>query len=230
MLLGLGEHGLIKPTKNEKAMCPNCGETLIAKCGEINIWHWAHESADCSIEWEPETDWHRWWKTQFIGARLEVINGAHRADVITNRGLVIEIQSSPIQPEQLQAREAHWQSMIWLINGEQFYDRFITYQRAITRSYSKIPEYYYSFRWKQPRKIWFQAKNPIYIHFPQNQTVFAIKKLYDEIPCRGWGYEYHQDHFINLINQGLIGYESKKDGSESKGNYSSPPESRSLSI
>jgi len=34
-----------KATKGAKdALCPCCNKPVIAKCGEIKIWHWAHVS------------------------------------------------------------------------------------------------------------------------------------------------------------------------------------------
>ena len=46
--------------------CPVCEATTIAKCGEKNIWHWAHKGKrKCDHWWENETEWHRNWKNQF---------------------------------------------------------------------------------------------------------------------------------------------------------------------
>ncbi|MBL7893856.1 MAG: hypothetical protein JNK50_01090 [Bacteroidia bacterium] len=39
---------------------------MLAKCGTINIWHWAHEAIENCDDWyEPETQWHRDWKEHF---------------------------------------------------------------------------------------------------------------------------------------------------------------------
>jgi competence CoiA-like predicted nuclease len=48
----LGEHLLfatvggtpkVRATPGARASCPFCARFMIAKCGEINVWHWAHE-------------------------------------------------------------------------------------------------------------------------------------------------------------------------------------------
>ena len=30
------------PTKGAAATCPGCGADMIARCGEVKTWHWAH--------------------------------------------------------------------------------------------------------------------------------------------------------------------------------------------
>jgi competence protein CoiA len=38
----------ISPEPRLKAICSYCESPVIAKCGNINIWHWAHKSLkDC---------------------------------------------------------------------------------------------------------------------------------------------------------------------------------------
>lgn len=55
------------------AKCPICKEPVIAKCGDINIWHWAHKSKkDCDPWAEPESLWHINWKNEFPKEQQEV--------------------------------------------------------------------------------------------------------------------------------------------------------------
>ena len=78
--------------------CRDCGHPMVAKCGQHRVWHWAHwKSKDCD-PWEPETEWHRSWKNQFPVAWREIGHIAqggerHRADVKTERGLVLEFNT-----------------------------------------------------------------------------------------------------------------------------------------
>ena len=80
--------------------CPVCGAEVIAKCGEVKVWHWAHRGRrTCDPWWEHETKWHRDWKNQFPRDWQEKIqrseNGEkHIADVKTDRGEVLEFQHS----------------------------------------------------------------------------------------------------------------------------------------
>jgi len=64
----------IKAQPKQKALCPICNEELIAKCGKIKIWHWAHKSGtDCDDWYEPESAWHLNWKNLFPKKQQEVI-------------------------------------------------------------------------------------------------------------------------------------------------------------
>jgi len=111
----------IRAKHNKKAVCPICGEELIPKCGRIKVWHWAHKKGtDCDEWYEPETDWHRFWKSLVPKEWCEQVikkNGEiHRADILTPTGLVIELQHSPISPDEIEEREEFYENMIWLFD------------------------------------------------------------------------------------------------------------------
>jgi competence CoiA-like predicted nuclease len=95
-----------------KGICPCCESETIAKCGKYKIWHWSHKSQkNCDSWWENETEWHRQWKSYFPIENQEVVHKdidsgeKHIADVKTFNGMVIEFQNSPINVEELKARE-----------------------------------------------------------------------------------------------------------------------------
>jgi len=103
--------------------CPTCDRPVVAKCGEVRIWHWAHLGRRCDDHWqEPETEWHRAWKGHFPVPCQEVVLRAatgekHRADVKTDRGWVIEFQYSFLKPEERRSRDAFYPKLIWVVNG-----------------------------------------------------------------------------------------------------------------
>lgn len=103
--------------------CPICGNPMIAKCGEVRIWHWAHQGKRfCDSWWENESEWHRAWKAQFPDAWQEVVHPAengkkHIADVRTERGWVIEFQRSYISPEERRSRGTFYRKLIWVVDG-----------------------------------------------------------------------------------------------------------------
>jgi len=103
--------------------CPSCGHPMVAKCGEVKIWHWAHQGKrSCDPWWENETEWHRKWKAQFPDAWQEVVHRAndgtkHIADVKTDRGWVIEFQHSYLKPEERRSREDFYPKLIWVVDG-----------------------------------------------------------------------------------------------------------------
>ena len=112
------------PQPRLRATCRVCGSEVIAKCGEVKQWHWAHKAkSDCDHWWENETPWHREWKEHFPLEWQETILRAesgekHVADVRTESGWIIEFQNSNISPEELRSREAFYGSrLVWIVNG-----------------------------------------------------------------------------------------------------------------
>lgn len=103
--------------------CPGCGQPLGTKCGEVRVWHWAHEGRRrCDPWWENETEWHRAWKNHFPTEWQEIIHRSddgerHIADVKTAQGWVIEFQHSAIKPEERRSREGFYQKLVWIVDG-----------------------------------------------------------------------------------------------------------------
>jgi competence protein CoiA len=103
--------------------CPACDHPMVPKCGEVTVWHWAHQTGRfCDLWWENETDWHRGWKGQFPVNWQEVVHEAktgekHIADVKTDRGWVIEFQHSYLKPEERRSRDTFYPKLIWVVDG-----------------------------------------------------------------------------------------------------------------
>jgi hypothetical protein len=83
-----------EPQPKLQGLCTNCQGEMIAKCGRVKIWHWAHKSKlSCDPWWENETEWHRAWKNNFPAEWQEISNidpvtgEKHIADVKTPYGL-----------------------------------------------------------------------------------------------------------------------------------------------
>jgi len=115
-----GERSEPKPKLIGK--CPLHGCEVIAKCGPIKMWHWAHKSkSDCDNWKENETEWHRDWKNCFPVEWQEIPverNGKkHRADVQTCHSWVIEFQHSYLNPEEINARETFYEKLVWVVDG-----------------------------------------------------------------------------------------------------------------
>lgn len=83
----------VRAWPGERAFCPCCNCVLVAKCGSIVSWHWAHMTKDCDPWYEPESEWHIHWKQKFPDKWQEVVIGSHRADLRTPT-TVIELQAS----------------------------------------------------------------------------------------------------------------------------------------
>jgi competence protein CoiA len=104
-------------------LCAACGQPMVAKCGEVRLWHWAHQrSGACDHWWENETEWHRSWKGRFPLDWQEIVHRAeggerHIADVKTDQDWVLEFQHSYIDSEERRSREAFYPKMLWVVNG-----------------------------------------------------------------------------------------------------------------
>jgi len=108
---------------NLSGECPGCSGPMVAKCGEVRIWHWAHQGKRlCDPWWENETEWHRTWKEQFPDEWQEIVHHAengtrHIADVKTERGWAIEFQHSRIESEERSSRNAFYPKLVWVVDG-----------------------------------------------------------------------------------------------------------------
>ena len=72
------------PHPKGKGSCPVCSEEVIAKCGSVNVWHWAHKtSTDCPGA-KLETYWHRQMKEKFPEDQREAIVRNHLGTVIAD--------------------------------------------------------------------------------------------------------------------------------------------------
>ena len=123
MKLALVDGQRREATPDLPGKCPSCGATMVAKCGDVRVWHWAHlGKRHCDFWWEPETEWHRDWKNQFPREWQEITHQAkdgekHIADVKTDHGWVIEFPHSYIRPEELRSRDTFYPKLVWVVDG-----------------------------------------------------------------------------------------------------------------
>lgn len=103
--------------------CLSCDQEMVAKCGKVKVWHWAHKGRrTCDLWWESETEWHRAWKGLFPESWQEVIHKddggeKHIADVKTDQGWVIEFQHSHLKPEERHSRDVFYRKIVWVVDG-----------------------------------------------------------------------------------------------------------------
>ena len=211
----------ILPSKGATAICPDCNEKLIAKCGDIISWHWAHRTGtDCELWGEHESAWHLWWKSQWPKQFVEVPvvrNGKrHRADIRTPDGKVVELQHSFISTEEMHERETFYGDMVWVFDEN---EKFNMGNMEFVERFSTIHGTYYHHHWKHPRKSLLYARKPVYIDLPEESLphsgdMFILKHLntldpqvfdrdfqgydytkdYDKLPF-GWGHSYSRKMF-----------------------------------
>ena len=141
------------------AFCPLCGRSVVAKCGTIKLWHWAHTFAS-NCDWhEPESLWHRSWKERFPEEFREVTMKPHRADVAT-RIMVVEFQKSHISMEDVVKRTLFYKNqrsagLRWVVNTESFESR-VSFSDTPTANSSSMSTFTLPKRrveWEEARRL-----------------------------------------------------------------------------
>jgi len=161
-----------------------CGAPTLAKCGEKNIWHWAHKSKrNCDKWWENETEWHRDWKNRFPVEWQEVVQRAddgekHIADVKTGQGWVIEFQHSHLKLDERRSREVFYKKMLWVVNG-------LRRQRDLKQFVEAVRDHRWEFRGELAATIshedsrivdeWSNSRVPVFFNFGEEVFEFDIK-------------------------------------------------------
>lgn len=144
------------PFPGALARCRLCGSDVIAKCGKINVWHWAHVAgSDCDSWSESLTGWHLAYQRLFPPDRCEVRIGDHRADIMSASSCVVELQHSGISVDNISAWETHYgERMLWIFDAREAYRS----DRIRLRRGSGVS---FQFRWEQPRRSIGRSRRPV---------------------------------------------------------------------
>ena len=173
--------------------CSTCAAPVIAKCGEVNVWHWAHQrQADCDVWSEPVGAWHRAWQEIFPLSCRERVIGPHRADIAVP-GAVIELQDSPLSTAEIRERERFYASrgrFCWVFNVADAAESGRLEVRNPGRG-----DRYRTFRWKHARRSLAACRQPVYLDLGGEQLL-QLGRIYHEAPVGGWGYIVTRQEFI----------------------------------
>lgn len=136
----------------------------------------------------------------------------HIADIIKRDGWVVELQHSPISPEEIWQRERFYGRMFWLFDIRDCRDSNGHWEDAIRISKDyyfprrlvhdhrfdiRSKGNYWTFKWKHPRKHIATASN---IFLDIEVGIFQIKKMYSaETPYSGWGYLWEPEVFTHWL-------------------------------
>lgn len=185
--------------KGQRGKCPKCGNEVIARCGQINIWHWAHKAKKNCDWYSSESDWHREWKALFPSNRVEVYMEGNRADAIDRMGRIWEFQNSYLKGEEIDEREKTYENLLWIwnISNQQkliTFDKYsedalyqvdwykIRYQKICNEKSKKFDSYSEAdeFREKMKSYGWESNMHSIpFINF-QNSTRYQASDIYKE--------------------------------------------------
>lgn len=169
----------IGPEPGGRAECPSCRAVVIAKCGRIVTHHWAHESAkDCDPWAEPDSEWHCGWQAEVPVDWREIVMGPHRADIVTPRGVILELQHSPLSVPEIEERENFYgPGMRWIFDCR---EAFEAGRIDLTRK-----AFGFTFRWRHPRKSIAYCRRPVFLDL--GTELLHMQKMHLDRPCHGWG-------------------------------------------
>jgi competence protein CoiA len=178
------------------ATCPICRGPVVAKCGRIVVWHWAHHTRPECDEWaESDSEWHRSWQTVVPAERREVIMGRHRADIVTTQGLVVEVQHSNLSVDEIAEREFYYSRMVWIFDAREA----VRQERLDLRTKQGSAPNYRTFRWKHPRKSIAACRAQVWLDLG-NDLLLKLGRIYPKAPCGGYGTLHRQQDLIDAIN------------------------------
>ncbi len=173
------------------ALCPGCSESVIPKCGDQRVHHWAHSrNKMCDSWWEPETEWHRNWKSKFPEEWQEDFliddrtGEKHIADIRTDKGFVIEFQHSHINPQERYSRETFYKNLTWVVDGSRLkrdYPRFLKgkeFFKIIRKGLFRAdyPEEYFP-------SAWLESSVPVLFDFQNINTLSSIENTQHLLYC-----------------------------------------------
>lgn len=199
--------------KGGKGICICCNSETIAKCGNINVNHWAHRDlSHCDKWWESESDWHRQWKNLFPVKNQEVIHydsvtgEKHIADIKTDKGLVIELQNSSISIQELYSREKFYGNMIWIVNAIKFKKNIHFFNKLPYKNSNLFSKYKFS-SWKKNNATssYYNKSDYKILKIDELIRSFSIEKLTDEIEN-----EYKGHHLFDWEHKRKVWYTSNR--------------------
>ena len=168
MRFALVEGVRVEPRRRLAAECIYCHLPMVAKCGQYVRWHWAHKwMIGCDPWRESETTWHLMWKDCFPQECQEVVHvdgetgERHIADVKTKGNLVVEVQHSPIAPEELMSREQFYGNMIWIVDAR---DQAGYFTLGTSTDLATCDPMAYHFQWSGRSKLltkWSVSQKPV---------------------------------------------------------------------
>ncbi len=197
MIYALNDRGeKVTATPGATAICPLCSAPLVPKCGQVNVWHWAHVSRDdCDPWYEPETPWHAGWKALVDPLWCEFSLPPHRADIVGNDLTVIELQHSSISPREIAERERFYPKMIWLLDvTDQIMAANGRYRFDLSWQGLGTSRPWVRFTWRWPRRSLLAAKCPLFVDFGSH--LLEVKGFRKRRLLRGWGYILKREAFI----------------------------------
>lgn len=215
-----------EPKPRLKGACPNCRGEMIARCGRLKVWHWAHKGKPlCDQWWENETEWHREWKNHFpiewqeCCLRNRSTGEKHIVKVRAKSGLVIEFQHSYLNSEEQEAREGFYKKMVWVVDGSRLkrdFPRFLKEVKHFEPSHmpgvflASYPEECFQVAWTTRSVAVFFDFEGVPEHRPDNAEKSVWCLMPDRVPGRSVVIALKQKDFVEAVQHGNLVNDLKK--------------------
>jgi hypothetical protein len=158
-------------TPGAHGTCRQCEAPMLAKCGRIVPWHWAHVArvAHCDPWQQPDTRWTLAIKQRLAddGAEIETIvehdGERHIVDALFDGLAILLVSGRYPTPEQIEERERFFGAhTVWIYDADPFIHRVETYRKGGDLR----------FRFKQPVKSLTLIRAPVLWHWePQARSI-----------------------------------------------------------
>lgn len=187
--------------------CPFTNWQVRAHVGEIRqYWAYIGGQPELPPGYENETPWHAAWKMPIEDDSCEVIfgqNNEHRADIVGNNGIVIELQHSPIDIRDVRERIVFYrgitdQRVVWVVDARAYWNRTLKVE------FDKRDEQYnhYPVTWRNRRHWTYHiAQNTdsdLYLDYNiQQDTLLKVWVYQKKLFCR---FVSKKDFFMRHFN------------------------------
>lgn len=177
MLIAVQNQKRIKAYKGaENCSCPICNQEVVAKCGELMIWHFAHKTNDNNcIFGKGKGNWHYLWQNKFPIDCVEYKKDNHIADIFIKE-TAIELQESPISLEEIKERNLSWgDNTIWIVSADKpgFEEQMVNDINTGEHS-NNIYDNLYGLSFNSKNTKW-------YWRYPKKALLFGCKNLYFDL-------------------------------------------------
>ncbi len=199
MLIAILNGERVTPRPRQRgAVCDLCGRPVVARCGPLKIWHYAHVSGRACDHWaEVETRWHLSWKQAFPPDCCEVRLGNHRADVWTPEGRIIEFQHSPIGlPDVLE------RTQFYAPRGDFHWVLDLTHTAWTIPPFEGVRQCDYT--WHRPRRAFQDCATRVWLHLPGEVLLRldCIRREPGVLAWHGQGCALHTADWLAAVRQG----------------------------
>jgi hypothetical protein len=213
--LSVPDWNALPPESRPASFCPECNRPLIAKRGNLVVWHWAHQKNQdrpCAYG-AGETEWHRRWKAAFAMSGFSV-EYPYIAKCESHQGKVYRFDACRVGEEPEKPVLAVWEfvhslsdeyaakdagitsdkiELFWVLDGEKFVSSMSKKHHLITDGY--FTGSHTSFLKAKAFDLYKSLQGEVYTHWDNQLWTHVGHNMWHRTPpptldrlFRGWNY------------------------------------------